>query len=130
MTRIKIAYGLSIALVLFVLYFGTGYVFFPATQTGGFGLPVMPPEGDPILAVKGVRDIGTALVLLALLLFRNVRAVGWGLLALAFIPVGDMLIVLTHNGSPAAAFGIHGATAAVMVLISALFLIRPAQNGQ
>ncbi|OXM56222.1 small membrane hydrophobic protein [Amycolatopsis thailandensis] len=130
MTRIKIAYALSIALVLFVLYFGTGYVFFPETQTGGFGLPVMPSKGDPFLAIKGVRDIGTALVLLALLLLRNVRAVGWGLLALAFIPIGDMLIVLTHNGSPGAAFGIHGATAALMVLISALFLIRPAQNGQ
>ncbi|WP_414942220.1 DUF4267 domain-containing protein [Amycolatopsis sp. cmx-11-51] len=130
MTRIKIAYTLSAALVLFVLYFGTGYVFFPQTQTGGFGLPVMPSVGDPILAVKGVRDIGTALVLLALLLFRNARAVGWALLALAFIPVGDMLIVLTHNGAVGAAFGIHGATAAVMVLISALFLVRPAQNGQ
>ncbi|MEV7554665.1 DUF4267 domain-containing protein [Amycolatopsis sp. NPDC089917] len=130
MIRIKIAYALSIALVLFVLYFGTGYVFFPETQTGGFGLPVMPSKGDPILAVKGVRDIGTGLVVLTLLVFRNVRALGWTLLTLAFIPLGDMLIVLTHNGSAAAAFGIHGATAAVMVLISALFLIRPAQNGQ
>ncbi|MBB5850829.1 DUF4267 domain-containing protein [Amycolatopsis umgeniensis] len=130
MTRIKIAYILSIALALFVLYFGSGYVFFPETQTGGFGLPVMPQKGDPILAVKGVRDIGTALVVVALLLFRNVRALGRALLALAFIPFGDMLIVLTHNGSVGAAFGIHGATAAFMVLISALFLIRPAQNGQ
>ncbi|EME50532.1 DUF4267 domain-containing protein [Amycolatopsis decaplanina] len=130
MTRIKIAYVLSAALVLFVLYFGSGYVFFPETQTGGFGLPVMPSEGDPILAVKGVRDIGTALVVLALLLFRNVRALGWAMLALAFIPFGDMLIVLTHNGSVGAALGIHGATCAVMVVISALFLIRPAQNGQ
>ncbi|KZB79876.1 DUF4267 domain-containing protein [Amycolatopsis regifaucium] len=130
MTRIKIAYALSAALVLFVLYFGSGYVFFPQTQTGGFGLPVMPSEGDPILAVKGVRDIGTALVVLALLLFRNVRALGWAMLALAFIPFGDMLIVLTHNGSVAAALGIHGATCAVMLLISALFLIRPAQSGQ
>ncbi|WP_409495086.1 DUF4267 domain-containing protein [Amycolatopsis sp. cmx-11-12] len=130
MTRIKIAYALSAALVLFVLYFGTGYVFFPQTQTGGFGLPAMPSAGDPILAVKGVRDIGTALVLLALLLFRNVRALGWALLALAFIPFGDMLIVLTNNGSVGAALGIHAATSALMVVISALFLIRPKQNGQ
>ncbi len=130
MTRIKIAYALSVALVLFVLYFGSGYVFFPMTQTGGFGLPVMPSDGDPILAVKGVRDIGTALVLLALILFRNARAVGWALLAMAFIPFGDMLIVLTHNGSVAAALGIHGATCALMVVISGLFLIRPARNGQ
>ncbi|MEU3625095.1 small membrane hydrophobic protein [Amycolatopsis coloradensis] len=130
MTRIKIAYALSAALVLFVLYFGTGYVFFPQTQTSGFGLPVMPSEGDPILAVKGVRDIGTALVLLALLLFRNVRALGWALLALAFIPLGDMLIVLTHNGSVGAALGIHAATSALMLVLSALFLIRPKQNGQ
>ncbi|MFI5564626.1 DUF4267 domain-containing protein [Amycolatopsis japonica] len=130
MTRIKIAYILSAALVLFVLYFGSGYVFFPATQTGGFGLPVMPADGDPILAVKGVRDIGAALVVLALILFRNARALGWALLAMAFIPFGDMLIVLTHNGSVGIALGIHGATCALMVVISALFLIRPAQNGQ
>lgn len=130
MTRIKIAYVLSAVLVLFVLYFGTGYVFFPETQTGGFGLPDMPAKGDPFLAIKGVRDIGTALVVLALLLFRNARALGWAMLALAFIPFGDMLIVLTHNGSAGAAFGIHGATSATMVVISALFLIRPARNGQ
>ncbi|WP_340685717.1 DUF4267 domain-containing protein [Amycolatopsis coloradensis] len=128
MARIKIAYVLSAALVLFVLYFGSGYVFFPASQTGGFGLPVMPSEGDPILAVKGVRDIGTALVVLALLLFRNARALGRAMLALAFIPFGDMLIVLTHNGSMGAALGIHGATCALMLGISALFLIRPARN--
>jgi hypothetical protein len=40
------------------------------------------------------------------------------MLGVALVPLGDMLIVLRHGGTKAVAFGIHFATA-VVVLISA-----------
>ena len=45
------------------------------------------------------------------------------MLAFAFIPVGDMVIVLSQGGPPATALGIHGLTA-VVVLVGAGLLLR------
>lgn len=45
------------------------------------------------------------------------------MLAAVGIPVGDALIVLRGNGPKAAIYGIHGATAVVMLVISALLLV-------
>jgi hypothetical protein len=42
------------------------------------------------------------------------------MLAAFIIPIDDTAIVLRHGGSRAAAFGIHGSTAAVMLIISGL----------
>lgn len=41
----------------------------------------------------------------------------------AGIPAGDALIVLRSNGPKAAAYGVHGATALVMLVISVLLLV-------
>lgn len=50
------------------------------------------------------------------------RVLGWAVIAFAIIPLGDAITVLRAHGSRAAALGIHGATAAVMLLGSALLL--------
>jgi hypothetical protein len=39
-----------------------------------------------------------------------------------------MIIVLTSGGAPATAFGVHGATAALVVLTGLLLLTAPAQQ--
>jgi len=85
-------------------------------------VPNAPAGTDPFLRVKGVRDITSGLVVLALLATRQPRMVAIGMLAEAVIPVGDALIVLGNGGSPAIAFGVHGATAAAMVAASAALL--------
>jgi hypothetical protein len=61
---------------------------------------------------------------LALPAFAGARAEAWFMLAVALVPLGDTLIALRHGGTKAVAFGIHFATA-VVVLISAalLFLV-------
>ena len=45
------------------------------------------------------------------------------MLAATGIPVGDALIVLRNKGPRSAVYGIHGATAAVMLAISVLLLV-------
>jgi Domain of unknown function (DUF4267) len=78
-------------------------------------------DGDPAyLAIKGVRDGSYGLVGLALLLFAGPLAAAWFMLVVALVPLGDTIIVLRNGGTRAAAFGIHFATAVVVLLDAAL----------
>ncbi len=119
-----LATGIAVLTGLFIIYIGLEYLLAPQAAAAGFGVPTWPQrEGTAFLAVKGVRDIATGLVVGALLLSGHRRALGWAMLAFAFIPVGDMVIVLSQGGSPATALGIHGLTA-VVVLVGAALLLR------
>ncbi|MER5627861.1 DUF4267 domain-containing protein [Streptosporangium sp. NPDC002544] len=92
----------------------------------GFGIPDTPTEDRSFqawLSVKGVRDIASGLFILIVLVGGTTQLLGWFMLAAGFIPIGDALIVLRSNGPKAAAYGIHGATAVVMLAIGALLLI-------
>lgn len=116
------AYTLAVVLNLFCVFLGYRFLFQPAAAATGYGVPAR-PEGDAgaYLAVKGLRDGTFGLVGLALLFFAGVRAEAWFMLAVALVPLFDTLIVLRHGGTKAVAFGIHFATA-VVVLISAVLL--------
>src|SRR4051812_21371266 len=82
----------------------------------GFGLPVLPhPEARGWWQVKGIRDIATGLIVIVMI-FLAPAAVGWAVLVEALIPLGDAAAILGNGGRRSAAFGIHGATAVVMVM--------------
>ena len=119
-----LATGIAALTGLFIIYIGLEYLLIPQVAAAAFGAPTWPQrDGTAFLAVKGVRDIATGLVVFALLLSGHRRALGWAMLAFAFIPVGDMVIVLSQGGPPATALGIHGLTA-VVVLVGAGLLLR------
>lgn len=115
---------LSLIGAAFILYIGIGYLIAPEWIATGFGLPVW-PTGDAAAFsnLKGVRDTVTGIVVLVLLALGQRFALGVVTLGFALIPIGDMLTVLLHNGSAAAAFGIHGLTA-VLVALTGVLLIR------
>ncbi|WP_328879042.1 DUF4267 domain-containing protein [Streptomyces sp. NBC_00299] len=119
------AYTLAVVLNLFCVFLGYRFLFQPASAATGYGVPAR-PDGDAgaYLSVKGLRDGTFGVVGLALLFFAGARAEAWFMLAVALVPLCDTLIVLRHGGTKAVAFGIHFATA-VVVLISAalLFLV-------
>lgn len=119
----NLAIALAVIGGLFITYVGINYLLDGQATAAGFGLP-HPPTGDAggYFAVKGVRDIGQGLVILALLLAGQRRTLGWAMLAMSFVPFGDMTIVLTHGGPASAALGIHGATAVLVALTGALLL--------
>ncbi|MCC8959679.1 DUF4267 domain-containing protein [Bradyrhizobium sp. Pear77] len=113
-----LALGTGLLLALGIIAIGTLYVASPTTATRSFGLP-LPENGTNIawwLRPKGVRDIVAGLVVLAFMVFGAPREVGIILLVEAFIPIGDMLLILAAKGSTKSAFGIHGLTAVIMVL--------------
>ncbi|HTF55508.1 MAG TPA: DUF4267 domain-containing protein [Pseudonocardia sp.] len=118
----KFGYAMATVISLGIIYIGARYLLEPGAIAPTFGVPRVPPGDDPFLRVKGVRDIASGLVVLALLATRQPRLVAIGVLVESVIPVGDALIVLGSGGSPAVAFGVHGATAAAMVAASAALL--------
>ncbi|MFC8825072.1 DUF4267 domain-containing protein [Streptomyces sp. NPDC057137] len=100
--------------------------FWAPQAAAGFGIPDTPTEDRSFqawLTVKAVRDIAAGLFIFILLAGATPHLLGWFMLAAACIPVGDALIVLRSNGPKATAYGVHGATAAVMLLISVLLLV-------
>lgn len=113
--------GLAIAVI------GVLYLVRPRAVAAGFGLPVLPsPDATAWLRLKGVRDLTAGIVAGVLLLTAPPVVTGWVLLAFVLIPLGDALTVLGSRGKTWAAWGIHGATAAIM-LVGALLLLLAAR---
>jgi len=96
-----------------IIAIGTRFLVRPDAAAAGYGVRTAPR--DPYLAVKGIRDIASGLVLLAVLARGDRRTTGSTALAAATIPFGDMIVVLTRGGSARVALGVHGATCLVML---------------
>ncbi|MGW2146244.1 DUF4267 domain-containing protein [Nonomuraea bangladeshensis] len=125
-SRATIGTVLSVIGALFIAYVGVMYLLAPQSMAPDFGLPTWPQgEGAGFLAVKGIRDVASGLVIIAVALTGNRRVLGWVMLATALTPIGDMFIVLSSGGAPATAFGVHGATALAVLAAGALLLTGP-----
>ncbi|MGC4757062.1 DUF4267 domain-containing protein [Micromonospora trifolii] len=115
-----LAYGLAVVLSLFVAFIGARFLLVPQAAAAGYGVPAR-PDGDPAyLTVKGLRDFSYGLIGLALIAFTTADAVAWFMLIVALNPLGDTVVVLRNGGTKAVAFGIHFATALVVLLNAAL----------
>lgn len=122
-----IAYALSGLIGLGIIFVGTRFLLAPSTAAAGYGVPVEQEtaRAGAYLAAKGVRDIASGFFVFILIAFQAPHILGWIILAATIIPIVDAVIVLTHNGSKATAYGVHGATAAVMLVTAGLLLTSP-----
>ena len=120
-----LALATALLVALAIISIGARYVASPMAATRCFGLP-LPEDGANIawwLRLKGVRDIVSGLAMLAFMAWGAPRAVGIILAVDALIPVGDMALVLASKGPTKIAFGVHGATAVLMVLAAIPMMI-------
>ncbi|MGW7535519.1 DUF4267 domain-containing protein [Amycolatopsis sp. NPDC054798] len=117
------AYVLACVPALGIIYVGFGYLFAPAKSAATFGLRTIPAGSTAFFEIKGNRDLGAGLMLCAAMLAGSPHLVGWLLLAATVMPLCDMLIILRHKGKKGMAYGVHGATAALMAATSILFLL-------
>jgi Domain of unknown function (DUF4267) len=104
---------------------GARYLFDPRPAAAGFGIPGElgdTAQGSAWLAVKATRDIAMAIIIAIVLINGAPRLLGALMLALALIPIADGTIVLRSGGPRAIAFGVHWATAAVMLVVAALLI--------
>ena len=114
----QLALGVAAVAALAIIVIGALYVSRPRAATRSFGLP-LPGDGPNIpawLRLKGVRDIASGLAVLAMMVWGGPRMVGIILLVEAFIPIGDMLVILAGKGSVTTALCVHGLTALAMIL--------------
>lgn len=115
------AYTLAAVLNVFILFIGVRFLLQPFAAATGYGVPAT--QDRAYLEIKGVRDTTFGVVGLVLLIFAGAQAEAWYMLAVALAPIGDTFIVLRHGGSKAVAFGVHLATAAVVLISSALLFL-------
>jgi hypothetical protein len=121
-TPTVVAAIMSGAIGVAIILIGVRFLVAPRAAAAGFGVPA----GDPPpvwLYTKGVRDIASGIFLWILLENRAPHLLGAFMVAAALIPVGDAIIVLRSGGSRAAAFGIHGATAVIMLAAGGTLLM-------
>ena len=107
-----------------IIVIGCFYLASPQRVSGSFGLKPPAPDTDTRawLRLKGIRDIASGLVVLAMMLAADSRSVGIVLLVFAIIPFGDMSNILVSGGRKATAFSIHGVTCAVMLVVGLLLI--------
>ena len=120
-----IGYALAGLTAVGIVCIGARFLLAPSTAAAGFGIAVWDDGGkaDPYLSVKGVRDIASGLFVFILMAAGATHLLGWVILAATIIPLADATIVLGHGGPKSIAYGVHGLTAAVMLITSALLLI-------
>lgn len=108
-----------------IIFIGARFLVAPRTAAAGYGVPAgeQARSSAPWLYAKGVRDIASGLFIWILLANRAPHLLGAFLIAASIIPIGDAAIVLRSGGTRAAAYGIHGATAAVILAAGAALLL-------
>jgi hypothetical protein len=121
-TVATVAAGLIAAAVVFM---GTS-VFWAPGVAAGFGIPDVPVEDHAFRSwsrVKGNRDIGTGLLLLVVLVGGTPQLLGAAMLAAAVMPICDAVTVAHAGGPRTTVYGVHAATAAVMVVVGLVLLV-------
>ncbi len=122
---VTIGYILSAVISVGTIFIGLRFFLTPYPAAADFGVAVVPDaQWNAFLSVKAVRDIASGLFIAILMLARSTHFLGWFMIVATIIPVTDAATVLSHGGTKATAYGIHGLTAIVMVLISAFLLLR------
>ena len=120
--------GVALLVAIGIIAIGIMYLTQLRAATGSFGLPL--PEQDANIAwwlrLKGSRDMASGLVVLAMMAWSTPQTVGIVLLIEAMIPAGDMSLILAAKGSTKRALGIHGLTAALMILAAIPLIIGAA----
>lgn len=125
---VLIGYSLSGLIAAAIIFIGARFLWDPVTAARGYGMPESqrPPAGFAAWqAVKGVRDIASGLFVALLMVSGPPRLLGEFMLVASFIAMGDAVIVLRSGGPRSAAFGIHGATALVIIAAGACLTGAP-----
>ncbi len=119
-----IAYTLAGLIAAAIIFIGARFIVAPRVAAAGYGVQLAPgqPTANAYLSVKGVRDIASGLFVFILMAAGETHLLGWVILAATIIPLADTIIVLGNGGAKSIALGVHGLTAAIMLVTSALLL--------
>ena len=120
-----IGYWLCGLIALGIGLIGVRFFLRPYVAAAGYGVGVSrDARWEAYLSAKAIRDIACGLFTAILILNRSPHLLGWFMLVATIIPLSDAAIVLGHGGTKIVAFGIHGATAGVMLVIGGMLLLN------
>ena len=106
-----------------IFVIGVLYLVIPRAMAPNFGLPVVPSvQATAWLRLKGIRDLATGVAAGVLLLTAPAAVIGYVVVAVTIIPVGDAVTILRSGGDVRTAWGIHLATAAGMLTGAGLLI--------
>jgi hypothetical protein len=96
----KISYAIAFLLGLGMIFLGARFFFSPEAATAAFGIRFDSNGDYSFHHIKGIRDIFSGILLCALVLMNERRALGAMLFVATIIPVSDMLTVFSksYNG--------------------------------
>jgi len=119
-----VGFYLSGVIAVGIIFIGCRFLLAPSTAAAAYGVAAgAEPHSRAYLFAKGIRDIASGLFIAMLMAYGSAHVLGWFMLIATLIPVADAVNVLRHGGSRTIAFGVHGGTAVVMLIISGLLLI-------
>lgn len=98
----KISYRVAFILGFAMIFLGFRFFLSPEAATADFGIHFNSNRDYSFHHIKGIRDVFSGVLLCALVLLKEKRALGVTLLAATMIPVSDLLVVLSksYNGLP------------------------------
>ncbi|QBX57257.1 DUF4267 domain-containing protein [Nocardioides seonyuensis] len=107
-----------------LIWLGTNAFIAPrAAAAFGIPAPVDHPDFLRWMQPKGVREIVPGIFIFVAMVTASPAVLGWYLLTFALIPAGDAAIVLRSGGPKHVAYGVHAATAAVMLAVGLVLLL-------
>lgn len=116
-----IGHTLSWLVAAALLAIGVGAIVAPRMSSAQYGLPLDDARALQWVRALGVRDIAIGLVVLALLVMGEARALCWTIGLSAVVAVGDLTIVgLGARPLPWRSVALHGAGAVGMLVTAAL----------
>ena len=115
--------ALVVAILAAVVIIGLGARFILSPRKATLDYGVAPDNVRALTEIKGVRDITSGVVVLAVWAGAGTTALGWALTASALTAIGDALIVRTNGGKLSTALGIHGITAVLLVAAGLLLAL-------
>lgn len=119
-----------------ITFIGLRFLFAPRIASAGYGIAL--DDSRSFTFIKGIRDIVSGLVLLAVYRSGGPVVLGWAVLVSSLTALGDMMVVLSRGvsagddgpkgrgrgkGNVGQALGVHGVTAGVL-FATGLTLIR------
>ena len=125
MTATTIGYTLAGLIAAGIIFIGARFIVAPRAAAAGYGVQADLDQRSAraYLSVKGVRDIASGLIVVVVMAAGATHLLGWVILAATIIPLADTAIVLGNGGPKSIAWGVHGLTAAVMLVTAGLLLI-------
>jgi len=118
----KTIYFTSLATGVLMVFIGLRFLITPLQAEADFGIHTGITGHFEFHTIKGIRDLATGLLTLALLFNKEYRSLGWMMLCMSIIPVSDMLLVLHTPLHPAWAIYPHLAAIIICLTVGAYYL--------